>query len=259
MHTSGLKLLRILRRHSVALCLFLSAMPGLAAAIEVHVAVAANFSAPMKRIAEEFEKETGHKAVLSYGATGRFYAQITNGAPFDVFLAADDETPARLEKEGAAVAGTRFTYAVGRLVLWSAKPGAVDATGAVLRRNDFKYLAIADPKLAPYGAAAVQTLTQLSLLAAVQPKLVLGDSIGKVFSMVSTGNAELGFVSKSQVFEAGLLKTGSAWLVPAHLHSPLRQDAVLLKRAQNNLAAQQLLMYLKTPPAKAIMASFGYE
>lgn len=225
----------------------------------MQLAVAANFAAPMKQLAAAFEKRSGHKAILSVGSTGKFYAQIINGAPFDVLLAADDETPAKLEKEGAAVTGTRFTYAVGRLVLWSAKPGTVDANGAVLMRNDFKHLAISTPKLAPYGAVAIETLTQMGLLAALQPKLVTGDSSGQTFNMVSSGNAELGFVAKSQVFENGLLKTGSAWVVPAHLHSPLRQDAVLLMRAANNPAAQQLLMFLKTPQASAIMASFGYE
>lgn len=228
-------------------------------AADVQIAVAANFAAPMQQVVAAFEKASGHKAVLSIGSTGKFYAQITNGAPFDVLLAADDETPARLEKDGAAVAGTRFTYATGRLVLWSARPGVVDASGAVLTRNDFKHLAIAAPKLAPYGAAAVEVLTKMGLLDALQPRLVTGESIGQAFGMVSTGNAELGFVAMSQVFTGGKLQTGSAWLVPAHLHSPLRQDAVLLVRAKNNPAAQQLMIFLKSLPARAIMGSFGYE
>ena len=229
-----------------------------AQAAEVNVAVAANFSAPMKRIAEEFEKDTGHKVVLSFGATGRFFAQITNGAPFDVFLSADDETPAKLETEGAAVAGSRFTYATGRLVLWSAKLAFVDDKAAVLVRNDFRHLAIAAPKLAPYGAAAMEVLTKTGMLALVQPKLVTGDSIGQAFNMISTGNAELGFVAMSQVFEGGKLKSGSAWVVPVNLHSPLRQDAVLLARARSNPAALQLLTFLKSGQARAIMNSFGY-
>ena len=225
----------------------------------MQVAVAANFTAPMKQIADAFEKNTGHKAVLSFGATGKLYAQITNGAPYAVFLSADDETPARLEKENAAVAGTRMTYATGRLVLWSAKPDGVDAGGKILAQNRFKHLAIAAPKLAPYGAAAVDAMARLGVLAALQSKLVTGDSIGQVYSMVASGNAELGFVARSQVLENGLLKSGSAWLVPASLHSPLRQDAVLLMRAKNDPAAQQLLVFLKSTEAKAIMASFGYE
>ena len=213
----------------------------------------------MKRIAEEFEKGTGHKAVISAGATGKFYAQITNGAPFDVFLSADDETPVKLEKEGFAVPGTRFTYATGRLVLWSANPTLVDDKAAVLVRNDFNRLAIAAPKLAPYGAAAMQVLIKTSRLNLLQPKLVTGGSIGQTYSMVATGNAELGFVAMSQVFEEGQLKSGSAWVVPANLHSPLRQDAVLLARGKANPAALQLLIFLKSGQARAIMNSFGYE
>ncbi len=228
-------------------------------AAEVHVAVAANFSSPMKRIAEEFEKASGHKVVLSYGATGRFYAQITNGAPFDVFLSADDETPARLEKEGFAVSGSRLTYATGRLVLWSATPGLVDDKAAVLLRNDFKHLAIAAPKLAPYGAAAMEALSKIGMLPMLQAKLVTGESIGQTFSMISSGNAELGFVAMSQVFEDDKLKSGSAWVVPANLHSPLKQDGVLLARARSNPAALQLLTFLKSGQARAIMNSFGYE
>ena len=237
------------------LCLFCCHV----SAAEVQVAVAANFTAPMKRIAEEFEKDSGHKVVASYGATGRFYAQITNGAPFDVFLSADDETPARLEKEGLAVAGSRLTYATGRLVLWSSKPNLVDEKAAVLVRNDFKHLAIAAPKLAPYGAAAMETLTKIGMLPLLQAKLVTGESIGQTFSMVSTGNADLGFVAMSQVFEDGRLKSGSAWVVPANLHSPLVQDAVLLARGKANPAALQLMTFLKSGQARAIMNSFGYE
>ncbi|MGH6637688.1 MAG: molybdate ABC transporter substrate-binding protein [Polaromonas sp.] len=230
-----------------------------ALADEVQVAVAANFTAPMKLIAAAFEKETGHQAVLSFGATGKFYAQITNGAPFDVLLAADDETPAKLEKEGAAVADSRFTYAIGRLVLWSAQPGVVDGQGEVLKKGDFKHLAIAAPKLAPYGAAAMETMGKLGLLPGLEPKLVQGESIGQTFSFISTGNAELGFIALSQVYEGGKVKTGSGWIVPAHLHGPLRQDAVLLTRARSNKAAALLLAFLKTEKTRALIRSFGYE
>lgn len=246
-------------RRAVAVGLLVLVFTGLATAADVQVAVAANFSAPMKRIAEEFEKETGHKAVLSYGATGKFYAQITNGAPFDVFLSADMDTPARLEREEAAVSGTRFTYATGRLVLWSARPGLVDEKAAVLLRNEFKHLAIAAPKLAPYGAAAVETLTKIGMLPLLQAKLVTGDSIGQTFGMISSGNAELGFVAMSQVVEDNKLKSGSVWVVPAHLHSPLQQDAVLLRRGKSNPAALQLMTFLKSGQARAIMNSVGYE
>jgi molybdate transport system substrate-binding protein len=248
---------KIVLRWLPALCLALASAAALAE--EVQVAVAANFTAPMKLIAADFEKETGHKAVLTFGATGKFYAQITNGAPFEVFLAADDETPAKLEKEGAAVGGSRFTYATGKLVLWSAQPGLVDAQGEVLKKGDFKKIAIAAPKLAPYGAAAVETMNKRGLQAALEPKLVQGESIGQAFSFVSTGNAELGFVALSQVYEGGKIKSGSAWIVPESLHSPIRQDAVLLAKAKDSKAAAQLMAYLKTGKAKAVIRSFGYE
>lgn len=226
---------------------------------EVQVAVAANFAAPMKLIAADFEKDTGHKVVLSFGSTGKLYAQITNGAPFEVFLAADDETPAKLEKEGAAVANTRFTYATGKLVLWSAQPGVVDAQGDVLKKNIFSKLAIASPKLAPYGAAAVETMSKLGLMATLEPKLVTGESIGQAFSFVQTGNAELGFVALSQVYEGGKLKSGSAWIVPENLHGPIRQDAVLLTKGKSSRAAMALMVFLKTAKAKAVIRSFGYQ
>jgi molybdate transport system substrate-binding protein len=248
---------RTVSRWLPALCLALASAAALAE--EVQVAVAANFTAPMKLIAADFEKDTGHKAVLTFGATGKFYAQITHGAPFEVFLAADDETPARLEKEGAAVNGSRFTYATGKLVLWSAQPGVVDAQGEVLKKGNFKKIAIAAPKLAPYGAAAVETMNKLGLQAALEPKLVQGESIGQAFSFVSTGNAELGFIALSQVYEGGKIKSGSAWIVPESLHSPIRQDAVLLAKAKDSKAAAQLMAFLKTEKARAVIRSFGYE
>lgn len=239
--------------------LLLALVAGRAAAADVQVAVAANFTAPMQAIAASFERSTGHKAKLAFGSTGKFYAQIRNGAPFDVLLAADDETPARLEREGAAVAGSRFTYAVGRLALWSAKAGVVDEEGGVLKQGAFKRLAIANPRLAPYGAATVETLTRLGLLAALQPKFVQGENIAQTFQFVSTGNAELGFVALSQVFEHGKLKSGSAWIVPDGLHSPIRQDAVVLARGRDNPAAQALMQYLKTGEARAIIRAYGYD
>lgn len=226
---------------------------------EVQVSVAANFTAPMKLIAADFEKYTGHKASLSFGSTGKFYAQITSGAPFEVFLAADDETPAKLEKEGGAVSGSRFTYATGKLVLWSAQPGVVDAQGDVLKKNTFSKIAIAAPRLAPYGAAALETMTKLGVMATLEPKLVTGESIGQAFSFISTGNAELGFVALSQVYEGGKIKSGSAWIVPEDLHSPIRQDAVLLAKGKDNKAALALIAFLKTEKAKAVIRSFGYQ
>ncbi|MEO6973677.1 MAG: molybdate ABC transporter substrate-binding protein [Rhodoferax sp.] len=224
----------------------------------VQVAVAANFTEPMKAIAADFEKETGNTVQLSFGSTGKFYSQIKNGAPFDVFLSADAATPARLEKEGDTVPGSIFTYATGKLVLWSAKADVVDAQGEVLKKNEFRNIAIASPKLAPYGAAAVQTLTQLGLLASLEPKFVTGESIGQTFSFVSTGNAELGFVALSQVYENGKIKSGSGWIVPQDLYSPLRQDAVQLGRAKDNPTATALLDYLKSDKARAVIRSFGY-
>ncbi|MEO8014602.1 MAG: molybdate ABC transporter substrate-binding protein [Polaromonas sp.] len=232
---------------------------GISHAAEVTVAVAANFTAPMQKIAEAFAQETGHKAVLAFGATGKFYAQIKNGAPFQVLLAADNETPAKLEKEGFAVAGTRFTYATGRLVLWSAQPGVVDEKGDVLRTSQDGKVALADPKLAPYGAAAIETMTQLGLLERLQPRFVQGENIGQAYQFVATGNAPMGFVALSQVMVDGRIDKGSAWVVPAMLHAPILQDAVLLNPGKDNPAALALTRYLRSEKARAIILSYGYE
>ena len=226
---------------------------------EVQVAVAANFTAPMKQIAAEFEKDTGHKAVLAFGATGKFYAQISNGAPFEALLAADDETPLKLEKELLAAPGTRFTYAIGKLVLWSAKEGYVDAQGEVLKKSDFKHLALANPKAAPYGAAAMETMKQLGVLENIQPRIVQGENIAQTHQFIATGNAELGFVALSQVLKDGKVTSGSAWIVPSRLYAPIRQDAVVLAKGRNNPAASALVKYLKTDKARAIIKSYGYE
>lgn len=227
-------------------------------AAEVQVAVAANFTAPMQRIATAFERDTGHRALLSFGATGKFYAQIVNGAPFDVFLAADDRVPARLEAEGRIVAGSRFTYAIGKLVLWSAGADRVDDAGEVLRTGDFRHVAIASPKTAPYGAAAIEALTRLGLIDAIRPKFVTGENISQTYQFVSTGNAELGFVALSQVMEDGRIGSGSAWLVPVGLYPEIRQDAVMLSRGADNPAAAALLDYLKSDKARAIIGGYGY-
>ena len=226
---------------------------------EVQVAVAANFTAPMQKIAADFEKDTGHKAALSFGSTGKFYAQIRNGAPFEVFLAADDETPAKLEKEGFAVGGSRFTYATGQLALWSAKPGYVDDRGEVLKTGTFQHLAIANPRLAPYGAAAVEALKKMGLLGSIERKFVQGENIAQTYQFVSTGNAELGFVALSQIYADGKLKGGSAWIVPARLHSPIRQDAEVLSQGKDNPAAAALVKYLKSDKARAVIKSYGYD
>ncbi|WP_241776962.1 molybdate ABC transporter substrate-binding protein [Acidovorax sp. Root275] len=225
----------------------------------VSVAVAANFTAPMQKIAAVFEADTGHKAELSFGATGKFYAQITHGAPFQVLLSADDTTPAKLEREAKAVAHSRFTYAVGTLVLWSAQAGIVDAQGDVLKKGNFKHLAIANPKLAPYGAAAMQVMDKLGVTDALQPRLVQGENIAQTFQFVSTGNAQLGFVALSQVMTDGKIRSGSAWQVPASLHDPIRQDAVLLAPGKDSAAATALLTYLRGDKARAIIQSYGYS
>ncbi|CAM5545075.1 molybdate ABC transporter substrate-binding protein [Pseudomonas sp. JL972] len=230
-----------------------------ASADEVQVAVAANFTAPMQKIAEAFARDTGHRAVLAFGATGKFYAQINNGAPFDVLLAADEQTPQRLEDEGQGVAGSRFTYAIGSLVLWSAREGYVDPQGRVLADGDFRHLALANPKTAPYGAAALQTLEKLGLRERLQPRFVQGENIAQTHQFVASGNAELGFIALSQVIEDGRIARGSAWRVPADQHQPIRQDALLLQRGEHNPAARALLDYLKGASAVALIRAYGYE
>ncbi len=232
-------------------------------AAEVSVAVAANFTAPMQKIALAFEQESGHKAILAFGSTGNFYAQIKNGAPFQVFLSADDETPARLENEGLVAAGSRFTYAVGKLVLWSRQPGLVDARADVLRAGSFGRIALANPKIAPYGAAALETMTNLGVLANLRPKFVQGENIAQTYQFVATENAQLGFVALSQVFADGRITQGSAWQVPASLHRPILQDAVLLTGrhtgSRDNPAATALLAFLRGDKARAIIRAYGYD
>jgi molybdate transport system substrate-binding protein len=247
------------RPQAVVLAACLACVTAGVRADEVLVAVAANFSAPMQRIAAEFEKDSGHKAQLAFGATGAFYAQIKNGAPFQVLLSADDETPAKLAQEGLAEASSRFTYAIGSLVLWSAKPGYVDGRGEVLKTTTFTKLALANPKTAPYGRAAIETLTKLGLLKSLEPKFVRGENIAQAFQFVMTGNAELGFVALSQVMKDGRVAEGSAWRVPEEMHQPIRQEAVLLTTARHDAAALALLHYLKSDKARAVIRAFGYR
>lgn len=229
-----------------------------AQADEVNVAVAANFAAPMQDIAAAFTQETGHTTVLSFGATGAFYAQIKNGAPFHMLLAADQATPAKLESENLAVNDTRFTYAVGKLALWSKQAGLVDDNGDILRTGSFKRIAIANPKLAPYGAAAVETLTQLGLLERIRPKFVQGENIAQAYQFVATGNAPLGFVALSQIYKDGRVTEGSAWIVPVNMHPPLQQDAVTLLAGKDNSAAAALATYLRGEKAHNIICAYGY-
>ena len=225
---------------------------------EVSVAVAANFSAPLQRIAPEFERETGHRIVASYGATGKFYAQIRNGAPFEVLLSADDATPTRLVAEKAALAGTQFTYALGKLVLWSVKPAVVDAAGEVLKKGNFEHIALADPKLAPYGVAALQAMKALGVHEALTAKIVTAENSSQSYQFVGSGNALLGFVALSQVLRAGKIE-GSHWLVPASLYEPIRQDAVILEQGKGKPAALALIKFLKGDKAKAVIRSYGYD
>jgi molybdate transport system substrate-binding protein len=236
--------------------LLLAALP--AQADDISVAVAANFNAPMKLIAAEFEKDSGHRVVASYGSTGKFYAQIKNGAPFEILLAADDETPAKLVKENVGAAGSQFTYAVGKLVLWSAKPGLVDAAGAVLKKGDFAHLSLAEPKLAPYGAAGIETLKALGVYEAIAPKIVTAENITQAYQFIGSGNAELGFLALSQVLKDGKIE-GSSWLVPAKLYTAIRQDAVVLEPGKGKAPVEALMKFLKGDKAKAIIKSFGYE
>jgi molybdate transport system substrate-binding protein len=227
-------------------------------AAEVQVAVAANFAAPLAQIAEGFTAATGHTLKVSAGATGKFYQQITAGAPFEVLIAADDETPARLVKDGLAVAGSNFTYAIGKLALWSARPGFVDGQGAVLASGKFSHLAVANPKIAPYGQAGMEVLKARGLTEALAPKIVTAETISQAYQFAYSGNAELGFVALSQLLVPGKPAGGSYWLVPTALYGEIRQDAVLLKAGAGNPAAAVLLAWLKTEPAKAVIQVYGY-
>jgi molybdate transport system substrate-binding protein len=236
--------------------LALVTLAGSAAAAEVKVAVAANFAEPAKVIAARFQARTGHRATLSFGSSGQFYAQIANGAPYEVFLSADRERAEKAEAEGLAVAGSRFTYAVGQLALYSKTPGLVDGKGAVLTSDRFQKLAIADPKTAPYGMAALETLKKLGLSERLGPKLVQGTSVTQAFQFVDTGAAELGFVALSQVVG---VKGGSRWVVPAGFHTPIDQQAVLLKAGAADPAAMAFMSFLRSGEAKAVIRRYGYE
>lgn len=239
--------------------LLLLALAGPAVGEEAVVAVAANFMEAAERLEAGFERESGHTVTFVAGSTGKLYAQIAHGAPFDAFLAADQARPERLEDEGLAVAGSRFTYATGRLTLWSREPGLVGSDGAAtLRRGGFRLLAIANPDLAPYGAAARQALQSLDLWAGLKDKIVMGETIGQAHAMVASGNAELGFVALSYVLSPRNEIRGSRWDVPPELHAPIRQDAVLLKRASGNAAARAFLDFLRSDEATTVIETYGY-
>ena len=223
-------------------------------AAQTNVAVAANFTDAAKEIATAFRQKTGHQAILSFGSSGQFQTQITQGAPFQVFLSADDIRPRKLVEDGLAVADSRFTYAMGKLVLWSKSPGFVKGE-ETLRSGAFAKLSICNPIAAPYGAAAVAAMKSLKLYEGLQPKLVEGATITQAYQFVETGNAELGFVALSQLT---VNDAGSRWLVPQELYDPIRQDAVLLKSGADNEAARAFVQFLRGPEARAIIEKYGY-
>lgn len=225
---------------------------------QMLVAVAANFIPPFREIAVEFEKSTGHQLQVSGGSSGNFYTQIKNGAPFDVFFSADNERPKKLEDEGLGVKDSRFTYAIGRLVLWSSNADLVKGE-ETLRSKNFKRLAIANPKTAPYGVAAMQTMQKLGLWESLQPHIVMGESIGQTIGFIESGNAHLGFVALSQIMDPKIKGKGSRWDVPTHLHEPIQQDVILLTKGKDNPAAKSLLDFMGGPQAKAIIERYGYE
>jgi molybdate transport system substrate-binding protein len=234
-------------------------VPLLAHGAEAQVAVAANFAEPMKALATLLEQTTGHHLKITQGATGKLYAQIRQGAPFDVLLAADSRTPTRLAAERLGLASSQFTYAQGKLVLWSATVDRVDAHGLVLTAADVNRIAYANPKLAPYGLAAEQVMEKLGLSAELAPKLVQAESIGQAFSFTYAGAADVGFVAMSQVLKDGKLRSGSIWVIPQRLYEPIRQDAILLKRGAHNEAALALVKLLQSPSGQALIRAAGYD
>jgi molybdate transport system substrate-binding protein len=251
-------LLTALSRVFIMLALLLVGQTSWAAT--VLVAVAANFSKPMTEIAAEFEKATGHSAKLSFGSSGKFVSQLENGGPFDVFLSADEKGPQKLEQSGLAVPNSQFTYALGKLVLWSAIPGYVDDQGKILKTGGFKHIALADPTHAPYGVVAEDVMKSLGVLDKLRPLFVMGENISQTFQFVSTGNAELGFVAFAQVIDinTGKIGSGSGWIIPDNLHGPFNQTAVLLKTGAENPAASALMDFLKSPAALTIIDKYGF-
>ncbi len=225
---------------------------------QAMVAVAANFIGPFREVSTEFEKTTGHTVRAAAGSSGNFYAQIKNGAPFDIFFSADTERPKLLEDEGFAVKGSRFTYAIGRLVLWSPSADLVKGENT-LRSNNFKRLAIANPKTAPYGVAAMQVMQQLELWESLQPQIVMGESLGQTMGFIESGNAQLGFVALAQVLDQKITRQGSRWDVPNNLHEPIKQDMILLTKGKDNAAAKALMEFMRGPQANTIITRYGYE
>ena len=236
-----------------------SLMVGQVRAETALIAVASNFSGAVEELEQVFEMESGHLIETVFGSSGRFFAQINNGAPFHVFLSADQEKPDALQKAGLVVEDSRFTYALGKLVLWSSQSNLVDSSGQVLKQNNFRRLAIANPRLAPYGIAAMETLENLDLASGIQGKIIQGENIAQTYQFVSTGNVELGLVAFSQVYRQDRIVSGSSWIIPADLYNPVRQDAVLLRRGANNQAAIAFLKFIRSEAGRAIIESFGYQ
>jgi molybdate transport system substrate-binding protein len=225
-------------------------------AAKLHIAVASNFIEPMKALAAKFEQQSSFKVILSSGSTGKHYAQIIHGAPFELFFAADKARPRRLEQEGKVVAGSRFTYAIGQIVLWSPRTDFVDSEGKILEKAGFNHLAIANPKFAPYGEAARQILKARGLWHALQGRLVRGENIAQAYQFVKSGNAELGFVAWSQIRRPHRDVPGSYWHVPARLYSPIEQQAVILRETA---AAKAFVSFVKSKPARKLIAAYGYH
>jgi len=251
----------MMKMQNIAARLLMLALAGIAFCAHadvVSVAAAANFTAAMKKLAPLYEQQTGNRLAVSFGSTGQLYAQIRNGAPFEIFLSADTATPQQLIADGQAVAGSYFVYARGRLVLWSSAANYVDEDGSILQRRPLNKIAIANPKTAPYGQAALETLSALKLRETLQPKFVTGENIAQTQQFIRSGNVPLGFIALAQVQALPAAERGSYWLVPAQLHRPIEQGAVLLKGG-NAKAAQTFLVFLKSPEAIAIIRQLGYE
>jgi len=245
------------RKFFLALALILS--PSQLIAEELMIAVASNFTGTINEVIRQFEAQSEHRIRLSFGSSGQIFAQIINGAPYDMFFSADQEKPLELENRQLIAENSRFTYAVGRLVLWSRSAGINLDQGGILKRGDFNRLAMANPRLAPYGQAAEETMQALDVLASTRNKRVYGQNITQAFQFVETGNAEIGFVALSQLQASGLIAEGSAWLVPEDYHAPIRQDSVILKRAENSMAAEAFKQFLLGNQAAAIIQRFGYR
>jgi molybdate transport system substrate-binding protein len=243
----------------ITLLLCLTLPQPAAHADDVHAAVAANLTGAIKVLAPLFEQESGHRLIASFGASGKLYAQIRNGAPFDLLLSADTAIPHRLIEEGLAIPSSYFVYARGRLALWSPAPGYVDAAGAVLAGGDFSRIAIANPKTAPYGRAAMEVMTGRNLVARLQPKLITGENIAQTHQFIASGNVPLGFIALAQVLALPEGARGSYWIVPADEHSPIDQGAVILGSTKRRAAAETFLEFLKSPAAVAVIEGLGYE